>query len=86
MKKTFEINYKLRYAETEDWGQEYLKAANKKQALKSFAKRMKISTKQFSRFEDWCWEEGVWMASFKNINQVKEKWCPHCCGKGIIHI
>jgi len=30
MKKIFEINYKLRYAETEDWGQEYLKAANKK--------------------------------------------------------
>jgi len=30
MKKIFEVNYKLRYAETEDWGQEYLKAANKK--------------------------------------------------------
>ncbi|MEK6545724.1 MAG: hypothetical protein AABZ28_04255 [Nitrospinota bacterium] len=49
MKKFFEINYKLRYAETEDWGQEYLKASNKKQALKSFAKRMKISTKQFRK-------------------------------------
>lgn len=86
MKKIFEINYKLRYAETEDWRQEYLKASSKKQALKDFAKRMKISTRQFSRFEDWCWKEGVWMASFKNIKQVKEKRCPHCCGKGIIHI
>jgi predicted methyltransferase len=86
MKKTFEINYKLRYAETEDRGQEYLKAADKKQALKIFAKRMKISTKQFSRFEDWCWKEGVWMASFKNIKQVKEKQCRHCCGKGIVYV
>ena len=70
MKKTFEINYKLRYAETEDWGQEYLKATNKKQALKSFSKRREITTKQFTSFEDWQWEEGIWLASFKNIKQV----------------
>lgn len=86
MKKTFEISYKLRYAETDDWGREYVKAATQKQALKSFAKKMKIPIKEFKSFEDWHWEEGVWLASFKNIKQVKAKQCPHCCEKGIIHI
>lgn len=78
MKKTFEISYKLRYCETEDWGMEYLKAATKKQALTSFANKMKIQTKQFKSFEDWMWEEGVWSAHFKHIKQVKEERCPHC--------
>ena len=56
MNKTFEISYKLRYGETEDWGREYLKAATKKQALTSFANKMKIRIKQFKSFEDWMWE------------------------------
>ena len=51
MKKTFEISYKLRYCETEDWGREYLKAATKKQALTSFANKMKIQTPQFKSLE-----------------------------------
>ena len=33
MKKTFEISYKLRYYETDEWGTECLKTATKKQAL-----------------------------------------------------
>ena len=86
MNKTFEISYKLRYGETEDWGREYLKAATKKQALTSFANKMKIRIKQFKSFEDWMWEEGVWSARFKHIKQIKEKRCPHCDGSGIIHI
>jgi hypothetical protein len=86
MEKTFAISYKLRYAETSDWGIEYLKASNKEQALNSFAKTRKISTAKFKSSNDWHWEEGVWLAEFRNIKQVKEIPCPHCSGTGIIHL
>lgn len=86
MEKLFAISYKLRYAETSDWGTEYLKASNKGQALSIFAKKRKISTDKFKSFNDWYWEEGVWLAQFWNIIQVKEIPCSHCSGTGIIHI
>ncbi len=86
MKKTFEISYKLRYYETDEWGTEYVKAATKKQALNQFAKLRKIRTKEFKNFEDWMWEEGVWLAHFKNIKQVEAMPCRHCRGTGIIHV
>jgi len=86
MEKLFSISYKLRYAETSDWGSEYLRANNKKQALSLFAKKRKISTAKFKSSDDWCWEEGVWSAQFWNITQVKEIPCPHCSGTGIIKI
>jgi len=85
MEKIFAINYKLRYAETSDWGTEYLKAHNKEQALSIFAKSRKIPTTKFKGFNDWHWEEGIWSAEFRNIKQVKETPCPHCNGTGIIH-
>ena len=84
MKKTFEISYKLRYYETDEWGTECLKTATKKQALNNFAKARKIRTKKFKSFKDWTWEEGVWLAQFKNIKQVEVMQCPHCGGTGII--
>jgi predicted methyltransferase len=85
MEKTFAISYKLRYAETSEWGTEYFKAINKQQALNNFAKTRKISTKKFNSYNDWQWEEGVWLAEFWNIKQVREITCPHCGGNGIIH-
>ncbi len=86
MEKIFAISYKLRYAETSDWGTEYLKAINKGQALSLFAKSRKVSTTKFKDFNDWHWEEGVWSAEFWNIKQVKETPCPHCSGTGIIKV
>jgi predicted methyltransferase len=86
MEKMFAINYKLRYAETSDWGTEYLKAGNKSEALSIFAKTRKISTDEFKSFNEWQWEEGVWLAEFHNIKQVKEMPCSHCSGTGIIKI
>ena len=86
MKKTFEINYKYRYGQTEDWGSECVKTENKKEALRIFAARKKIKTKKFKSFEDWIWEEGVWSAYFKSIKQVNEKTYPHCGGTEIVHI
>ena len=86
MKNTYEISFKLRYCETEEWGKEILKATTKNQALNSFAKSRKIRTKEFKSFEDWSWEEGVWLARFKNINQVEVLQCPHCDGTGIIPV
>ena len=86
MEKLFAISYKLRYAETSDWGTEYLKANNKEHALSIFAKSRKVLTTKFKSFNDWRWEEGVWSAEFRNIKQVKEVPCPHCSGTGIIKI
>jgi len=86
MEKTFAISFKLRYAETSDWGTEYLKASDKGQALNIFARARKISTTKFKSFNDWHWEEGVWSAEFWNIKKVKEMPCPHCSGTGIIKI
>jgi len=86
MKKTFAISYKLRYAETSDWGIEYLKAISKEHALKSFARIRKIPTRKFNRVSEWRWEEGVWLAEFRHIKQIKEMPCPHCSGSGIIKI
>ncbi len=87
MKKIFAINYKLRYAETSDWGTEYVNANNKTQALNIFAKLKKISVRKFNRLDldNWEWEEGVWRAEFRNIKQVQEVPCPHCGGTGVIH-
>lgn len=86
MEKTFAVNYKLRYAETSDWGTEYLKASNKEKALNIFAKTKKISTAKFKSFNDWHWEEGVWSAEFHGLKQVKEVPCPHCSGTGTMKI
>ena len=84
MEKTFAISYKLRYAETSDWGTEYLKANSKVQALNIFAKSRKILAKQFKSLDEWHWEEGVWSAEFRNIKQVNQTPCSHCNGTGII--
>ncbi len=86
MKNTFELGYKLRYSEIEDWGSELIKADSIKQALNIFAKSRKILTKKFKSFEDWTWEEGIWFARFKNINQVEVIKCPNCGGTGSIHV
>jgi len=85
MKKLFAINYKLWYAETSDWGTEYVKANDKTQALSSFAKLRKIKPDKFKSIKEWSWEEGVWRAEFRYIKQVKEATCHHCGGTGKIH-
>jgi len=85
MEKLFAIGYKLRYAETSDYGTEYIQASSKEQALQRFAKARNIKTTKFKTIEKWCWEEGVWSAEFNNIKQVKELTCPHCNGAGVIH-
>jgi len=86
MEKLFAINYKLRYAETSDWGTEYIKAKTKSQALNNFAKLRKIRKSKFQNIQDWKWEEGVWLAEFRNIAEVKAMTCSHCSGTGVIHI
>lgn len=86
MEKLFAISYKLRYAETSDWGIEYQRAKTKEEALRIFAKSKKIPIKKFKSLNDWFWEEGVWSAEFWNIKQVNEKPCPHCNGEGVIRI
>jgi hypothetical protein len=82
MEKIFAIDYKLRYAETSDWGTEYLRASNREQALSIFAKSKGIRRTKFKSFDDWQWEEGVWSAEFRNIKLVIEEPCPHCNGTG----
>ncbi|OGR82392.1 MAG: hypothetical protein A2901_08070 [Elusimicrobia bacterium RIFCSPLOWO2_01_FULL_54_10] len=71
MKKTFEIEYKLRYGETEDWGSVCLKASNKHAAIESFATKKKIHTNEFKSYKDWFWDEGVWCGFFKQIKLLK---------------
>ena len=39
MEKTFAISYKLGYAETSDWGTEYLKANNKEDNKKAWQRK-----------------------------------------------
>ena len=70
MKKTFEIEYKLRYYETEDYHVESVKAINTKDALRIFANRKKIRD-DLNIPEKWVWEDGVWWAFFKKIREVK---------------
>jgi hypothetical protein len=86
MKKLYAISYKLWYAETSDWGTEYVKAESKTQALNAFAKFKKIALSKINHPDRWKWEEGVWIAEFWNVKQVKEMPCPHCGGKGIVHV
>ena len=86
MEKMFAISYEVRYAETSDWSTTYIKANDKEHALKKFAKSKKIPFQKFNNVGAWQWEEGVWLAEFRNIMQVKEIPCSHCNGTGIIHI
>ena len=86
MEKLFVISFKLRYGETSEWGTEYIKAQQQKKALNIFAKIKKIPTKKFNSVDEWSREEGVWLAKFRGIKQVKETICPHCNGSGIIHM
>ncbi len=85
MEKLFAISYKLRYAETSDWGEKYIKAPDKKHALNKFTKLKKIRTSNYKSVNEWQWEEGVWMATFWNIKQISEISCPFCSGKETIH-
>lgn len=86
MEKIFAINYKLRYAETSDWGAEYIQAENKKQALTTFAKLKKIRASKLKGANEWEWEEGVWTGEIHSVKVVKAITCAHCNGTGIIHL
>jgi hypothetical protein len=69
MKKIFEIEYKIGYGPIEDYNVEKVKAENRKEALCIFASRKEIPKKEPKDFENWMWEEGVWLAFFKKITE-----------------
>ena len=70
MKKTFEIEYKIGYGPIEDYNIENVKAINRKEALRIFANRKKIPKEELKNFENWMWQEGVWLAFFKKIREA----------------
>jgi hypothetical protein len=70
MKRTFEVEYKIRYGEIEDSEIEKVKGENEKDALRIFANRKKIPKKDLHNFQQWMWAEGSWFAFFKKIRQV----------------
>jgi len=86
MNRLFEINYKLRYRETSDWGSEIINANSKNIALKKFSLLKKIKVNNFNIPSNWNWKEGVWFAEFNGINEIQKILCPHCKGKGIIYM
>ncbi|GAB6283612.1 MAG: hypothetical protein STSR0008_23950 [Ignavibacterium sp.] len=86
MKKFFEINYKLRYHETSDWGSEIINANSKNLALKKFSLLKKIKMDNITNPQNWIWEEGVWSAEFNSITEIRGILCPHCKGEGIIYM
>lgn len=69
MKKTFEIEYKIGYGPIEDYNIEKVKAINRKEALRIFANRKKIPNEELRNFQNWMWQEGVWLAFFKKIRE-----------------
>ncbi len=86
MNKFFEINYKLRYGETSDWGHEIINANSKNSALKKFFRLKRIRKDNINNPQNWIWEEGVWAAEFNSIIETKEILCPHCKGDGKIYL
>lgn len=84
--KTFEIQYINRYYEEKTYSVEIIKAISETVALKKFAKLFKIKDYQQLFDPTFRWEDGMWMTSFKCINEVNEIVCPHCHGKGKISI
>lgn len=84
--KTFEIGYKLYYGEISDWGTEIIKAQTKHEAFKNFIKNKSVEGGSLPRYTDWRWNEGVWLAVFRYIKEVKLVTCPHCLGEGVISV
>jgi hypothetical protein len=76
--KTFQIAYKYRYGEAEDWGNELIKAKTKREALEKFSRKKRIFPTRKTKPSEWIWNEGVWSTFFKSIQQVELKACPHC--------
>ena len=84
--KVFEIAYKSYYHELSDWSHDHIKAVDKKNALRIFASRHHIKTRQREHPENWRWWNGEWYMAFRYIHEIqqKPKPCPHCQGTGII--
>ncbi|MBI3577963.1 MAG: hypothetical protein HY089_00965 [Ignavibacteriales bacterium] len=80
--KTYEIGYKLYYGETSDAATEYIKAKNRLEALRTFARNRELRKSKFTNLSSWQWEEGVWRAAFKYVKEVRVQPCPHCGGTG----
>lgn len=68
--RKYEIQIKYYYGETSDYGTEIVKAENKLNALKKFAKRKGISSENLHDYENWTWWEGEWYARIKIVKRL----------------
>ena len=84
--KVFEIAYKCYYHELSDWAHDLIRAKDKTNALRIFASRHHIKTRQGEQPENWRWWDGDWYMSFRYIHEIEQTPgpCPHCHGTGII--
>ena len=84
--KIFEIAYKCFRHELSDWSHEYVRAADRKNALRIFASRHHIKTHKGDQPTYWYWWDGDWYMSFRLIREIERlpQKCPHCRGTGMI--
>ncbi len=84
--KVFEVAYKRYYHELSDWSCDYIRAKDKKNALRIFASRHRIKPRQGEQSENWRWWDGESYMAFRYIHEIDRvpKPCPHCQGAGMI--
>jgi hypothetical protein len=84
--RIFKISFKLYYRELCDWGSEYVKAKNKRAALRNFAKRHGLQAASVRDPESWRWWEDDWYNAFHAIEEVssRSKICAACKGVGTV--
>jgi len=83
--KTYAINYKSYYHELSDWCCDYVRARDKRAALRQFARRHHISIPKDYNVH-WEWRDGDWLYVFRFIHQATLQTCPNCGGSGHIAI
>lgn len=83
--KTFKVSFKSYYRELCDWGSEYVKARNRRTALRKFATKHVVKSANCDDPEDWRWWEGDWYHAFHLIEEVARtpRICGHCKGAGL---
>ena len=84
--RMFEIGFKSVYHEFDEWNCDYVKALDRRTALRWFARRHKIENADLDNPETWRWQVGDWRVSFRYVKEVTMIPCKQCDGTGQIAV
>jgi len=82
----YEIGYKAYYRELKDWSCDYIKARDRKTALRRFSRVHRIPKALRTSPRHWQWWEGDWYMAFAYIRAVTARRCWNCSGTGEVSV